>query len=64
MTTIFNVASYILDIAGTITTMKRQKLAYYSQAYLLDIHYLTRIFRHGEMVLFAQNYLHCIAVSF
>ncbi|RIY30397.1 hypothetical protein CJI49_03905, partial [Bifidobacteriaceae bacterium NR016] len=35
MTTIFNVASYILDIAGTITTMKLQKLAYYSQAYSL-----------------------------
>ncbi len=35
MTTIFNVASYILDITGTITTMKLQKLAYYSQAYSL-----------------------------
>ena len=35
MTTILNVASYILDIAGTITTMKLQKLAYYSQAYSL-----------------------------
>ena len=35
MTTIFNVAAYILDITGTITTMKLQKLAYYSQAYSL-----------------------------
>lgn len=35
MTTIFNVAAYILNITGTITTMKLQKLAYYSQAYSL-----------------------------
>lgn len=35
MTTIFNVVSYILDITGTITTIKLQKLAYYSQAYSL-----------------------------
>ncbi len=35
MTTIFNVAAYILNITGTITTMKLQKLVYYSQAYYL-----------------------------
>lgn len=35
MTTIFNVAAYILELTGTVTTMKLQKLAYYSQAYCL-----------------------------
>lgn len=35
MATIFDVASYILEVKGSMTTMKLQKLCYYSQAWSL-----------------------------
>jgi uncharacterized phage-associated protein len=35
MATVFDVAAYILQHQGTITTMKLQKLVYYSQAWSL-----------------------------
>lgn len=35
MTTVFDVAKYILDTIGEISTMKLQKLCYYSQAWHL-----------------------------
>ena len=35
MATIFDVADYILDRCGSMTTMKLQKLCYYSQAWSL-----------------------------
>ena len=35
MATVFDVASYILDKKGSMTTMKLQKLCYYSQAWNL-----------------------------
>ena len=49
MLTVFDVASYILKKSGKMTTMKLQKLIYYSQAWALVwyekrfnfIHYLS-----------------------
>lgn len=38
MRSVVNVAAYILDHYGPMTTMKLQKLAYYSQAYHLSAH--------------------------
>lgn len=35
MSTVFDVAAYILELTGYVSTMKLQKLAYYSQAYSL-----------------------------
>lgn len=35
MASIFDVASYILEVKGSMTTMKLQKLCYYSQAWNL-----------------------------
>ena len=47
MATIFDVAEYILDKKGTMTTMKLQKLCYYSQAWSLV---------WDEMPLFAEDF--------
>ena len=35
MTSIFDVAAYVLDKLGVMTTMKLEKLCYYSQAWSL-----------------------------
>ncbi len=35
MATVFDVAAYILENTGSISTMKLQKLCYYSQAWSL-----------------------------
>lgn len=35
MASVFDVADYILDVKGSMTTMKLQKLCYYSQAWSL-----------------------------
>lgn len=37
MKSVVDAAAFILDEYGTMTTMKLQKLAYYSQAYCLSL---------------------------
>lgn len=59
MATVFDVAKYIVDSLGKVTTMKLQKLVYYSQAWNLawdDVPILRMIFRRGRMALFARHY--------
>ena len=60
MLSIFDVAASILENTGYVSTMKLQKLAFYSQAYSLvnddAIRYLKRDFRHGLTVRFAPSF--------
>ena len=58
MANVFDTAKYILEQKGDMSTMKLQKLCYYSQAWGLvwdDEPFLTRTLRLGPMGLFARN---------
>lgn len=58
MANIFDTARYILEKSGTMSTMKLQKLCYYSQAWALvwdDAPLFNEDFRHGQMVLYVRN---------
>lgn len=59
MTSIFDVAAYVLDKLGVMTTMKLEKLCYYSQAWSL-VWDERRLFpsdsRHGPTARCAPTY--------
>lgn len=59
MANIISVAKYILEQRGAMTTMKLQKLCYYSQAWSLawdDKPLFDEDFKHGQMVRFVLNF--------
>lgn len=58
MATVVDVAAYILKRCGAMTTMKLQKLAFYSRRNLwlvVDILFLTKISKHGVAALYVVN---------
>lgn len=58
MATVVDVAAYILKRCGAMTTMKLQKLAFYSQAESLARRghpLLTKISKHGVAALYVVN---------
>ena len=60
MANVFDVAQYILKKSGTLTTMKLQKLLYYSQAWSLawdGVPLFKRSLKHGQMDRFAEIYI-------
>lgn len=62
--TIIDVATYILERTGTVTTMKLQKLAFYSQAQHLAQYGAPsslRTSRRGAVDPLSPSSTHCIA---
>ena len=52
MAHVVDVAAYILECLGSVSTMKLQKLTFYSQAYYLVEHgtpLFPKSLRHGQM---------------
>ena len=59
MTSIFDVAAYVLDKLGVMTTMKLEKLCYYSQAWSLvwdERRLFPERFEHGPTARCAPTY--------